>query len=219
MQLVIGNKNYSSWSMRPWILLTHFGVEFEEIPIPLFTEGYQERLRQYSPSLKVPVLIDDGLTVWESLSICEYVNEKYLDGAAWPADTEERSRCRSYCCEMHAGFSEIRTHLPMNCRSRKRIEFGAAIKTECARIDAMWRLALRENRANGPFLFGEFSIADCFFAPVVSRFQTYGVEVSAISRTYMKTVLGTREVQRWIAEATAETEVLEAFEIGETPAP
>ena len=215
MQLVIGNKNYSSWSLRPWLLLSHFGIEFEEVRIRLFEEGFKDSLRPYSPTLKVPVLIDEGSTVWDSLAICEYVNEKYLGGAALPTDIEERGRCRSYCSEMHAGFYEIRNHLPMNCRARRRLRLSTAIKQECARIDNMWQQALAEKRAEGPFLFGPFSVADSFFAPVVTRFRTYGVEVSAPSAAYMETMLQTPALLSWLQQAAAETEILEDYELGE----
>ncbi len=219
MQLVIGNKNYSSWSMRPWLLLTHFGVEFEEIVIPLFVSGYKEELRRYSPSLRVPVLIDSGNTVWDSLSICEYINEKCLDGAAYPRDMAQRSRCRSYCSEMHAGFFEIRNQMPMNCRAQRRLDLDGPILEEIARIDQMWEQALAGAPSDGPYLFGSFSMADCFFAPVVCRFHTYGVKVSNCARSYMDTILQNPAVQRWIDGARAETSVLEAFELGEEISP
>ncbi|MEQ8952522.1 MAG: glutathione S-transferase family protein [Gammaproteobacteria bacterium] len=215
MQLVIGNKNYSSWSMRPWLLMTHFGVEFEEQRIPLFQPGYMERLGQYSPTKRVPVLIDGGLTVWDSLSICEYVNEKYLDGCAYPEDLKTRSLCRSYCSEMHSGFHQIRTHLPMNCRARKALKLNSAIRAECSRIEQLWQQALDSNGGSGPYLFGRFSIADCFFAPVATRFRTYGIKLSPQSSAYRDTILETAAVRRWVREASAETEVLADFELGE----
>jgi glutathione S-transferase len=214
VQLIIGNKNYSSWSMRPWILLRHFGIAFEEIRIPLFVPGYQDELRKYSPTLRVPVLQDGGLTLWDSLAICEYVSEKYLQGAGMPAELMNRARCRSYCCEMHAGFTAIRTALPMNCRAQRRLDLSAEVLAEVERVDELWKQALEEAAGQGDFLFGDFSIADCMYAPVAMRFHSYGVSLSARSQQYLETLLNNSAIKQWREEAAAELEQLSDYEVG-----
>lgn len=215
LQLVIGNKNYSSWSMRPWVLMRHFELPFSEINIPLFTPGYQEQLARYSPSLKVPALIEEDFSVWDSLAICEYLNENYLEGKALPAGREARGLCRAFCSEMHAGFPAIRNELPMNCRARRRLQPSAAAERECRRVDAMWKQARRRFVALGDYLFGRFSIADCMFAPVAMRFHTYGIELGEESAAYAETILNNPAVLQWRADAEAETELLPDFEVGE----
>lgn len=215
MQLVIGNKNYSSWSMRPWLLLRHFNLEFEEVRIALFTQGFQERLSQYSPTLKVPVLLDGDETIWDSMAICEYVSEKYLEGAALPKAIQQRATCRSYCSEMHSGFNAIRSELPMNCRARRRLALNAPLAAECRRIDELWSQAREQHAAEGEYLFGEFSIADCMYAPIVSRFATYGVELSQKSSEYLETMLNTLAFREWLAAAELESETIADGEVGE----
>ncbi len=215
LKLVIGNKNYSSWSMRPWVLMMHFGVEFEEIRIPLFTEGYQERLAEYSPNLKVPVLVDGNLTVWDSLAISEYICEKLLQGRALPESLFQRAQCRAYCAEMHSGFPLIRNQLPMNCRSRRRVEIGPELKGEIARIEALWAEAREANSVVGPYLFGSFSMADAFFAPIALRFRTYGISLDSDAMRYLETLVENRAIQAWVAGAKEEDEELPDFELGE----
>lgn len=215
MQLVIGNKNYSSWSMRPWLLLKHYNIPFEEIKVALFSDGYQQILAKYSPSLRVPVLIDAGNTIWDSLAICEYISEKYLGHKAFPAEVAKRARCRSYCSEMHAGFMSIRSQLPMNCRARRRIEFTPAVVAEISRVDQIWSEARASNGEGGAYLFGEFSIADCFYAPMAMRFHTYGVPLSATAQHYVMTLLENAAVRQWCAEAVLEPESLPDYEVGE----
>lgn len=215
LKLVIGNKNYSSWSMRPWVLMTHFGVQFEEIRIPLFIEGYQQHLSEYSPTLKVPVLIDKDLTIWDSLAISEYVSEKYLQEQAFPSSAAERALCRAYCAEMHGGFFEIRNQLPMNCRARRRVEIGPGLEKEIARIQMLWVEARDRYSDVGPYLFGSFSIADAFFAPVAMRFSTYGITLESKAMGYLETLIGNPAVQAWVSAAKTEQEVLPDFEIGE----
>lgn len=214
MKLVIGNKNYSSWSLRPWLLLSEFGVEFEEIPVSLRPDQIRERIGKYSPSGKVPALIDENLTVWDSLAICEYVNEQYLDGKGWPADPARRAEARSISAEMHSGFQSLRSEMPMNCRARRKVNVSTAAGDDIKRIDQMWSHCRRRFSGDGPWLFGRFSIADCMYAPVVLRFVTYGVRVSQPSLTYMATVTGNRHLQRWLAAAQQETEVLAVNETG-----
>jgi glutathione S-transferase len=215
LQLVIGNKNYSSWSLRAWLLLAHYELDFHEIPIALFTPGYKDELARYSPSLKVPTLIDEELSVWESLAICEYVNEVYLDGRALPSGREARALCRSFCNEMHAGFSAIRSELPMNCRARKRVTLSPEVLAEVARIDALWTQGRRRFVEFGPYLFGKFSLADCMFAPVVMRFQTYGVALGPEATEYCASMLENPALQRWVAAAREEPLQLPQYEVGE----
>lgn len=214
LQLVIGNKNYSSWSLRAWLLLEHFGLDYQEIAISLFTPGYQDELGRYSPSMKVPALIDEELTVWESLAICEYLNEVYLDGKALPSGREARALCRSFCSEMHAGFAAIRAQLPMNCRARKQVTLSAEVVQEVERIDALWTQGRRRFVDFGPYLFGKFSMADCMFAPVVLRFKTYAVALGQEASEYSETMLQNTALQRWVEAARAEDQVLEDYELG-----
>ncbi len=213
MKLIIGNKNYSSWSLRPWLLLSTFELEFEEIQVSLQQSGLQSRLGQYSPNSRVPVLIDESLTVWDSLAICEYVCEKYLAHQGWPNDQVLRAEARSICAEMHAGFMGLRSELPMNCRARRTVKLSAVALQDIARIDQIWSKCLREN--GGPWLFGAFSIADCFYAPVVMRFKTYGISLSEIASEYQAFFLQHNALNRWVAAAYAETEIVPEDEAGE----
>lgn len=215
MQLVIGNKNYSSWSLRPWLLLRHFGIDFEEIPIALFTPGYRDQLRRYSPHGKVPVLIDGELTVWESLAIAEYINEQYLQGRALPAGREARALCRAYCHEMHAGFPALREQLPMNCRARRTLQFGEEVQKECRRIETLWRNGRRRFVGMGDYLFGRFSLADCMYAPVALRFRTYGIVPSEEAGDYCEFLLENAALRQWCADAEQESTVIAAAEIGQ----
>ncbi len=212
MELIIGNKNYSSWSMRPWLLLSHFDIDFEETVIPLYQPRSHELLAEYSPSFKVPVLIDGELTIWESLAICEYINENYLKNRAWPERLKERAVARAYCSEMHAGFSALRRELPMNCRASRKVKMSEQCEHEVHRIDGMWQDAL--NRHDGEWLFGDFSIVDCMFAPVVSRFASYAIDVSDTSQAYMGKILTLPSMQRWYEDAAREPHVIAACEAG-----
>ena len=214
LQLVIGNKNYSSWSMRPWVLLKHFEIEFKETRIPLFEEGYQEELAKYSPTLRVPVLIDGELCVWDSMAIAEYINEKYLDNCALPRKMEQRALCRAYCAEMHSGFLAIRNELPMNIRATRKISLSDEVQSEITRIDALWCDARKLYSATGDYLFGEFSLADCMYAPVAMRFHTYGICLGEISSTYLETLMRSSAISQWCEEAKNEAEISQLFEIG-----
>jgi len=213
MELIIGNKNYSSWSLRPWLLLKHFQVPFDETLIPLYQDDSAALLAQHSPSLKVPVLKDESLTVWDSLAICDYLNEHYLNGQALPTESTARAECRSFCAEMHSGFQHLRNDLPMNCRSSKHLELSADCFADIRRIDSLWQQAL--NTHEGPFLFGEFSLADCMFAPVASRFSTYDVKISALSQSYVTKILGLPAMLEWYASAAKEPYNIPASEVGD----
>jgi glutathione S-transferase len=213
MQLVIGNKNYSSWSLRPWLALKMAGVPFEEIRITLDRPGTRADILAYSPSGRVPCLLDGALTVWDSLAICEYVNETYAGGRLWPAERAARASARAVSAEMHAGFTALRLHLPMDIRGRHP-ERGAAareradVAADIERIHAIWSDCLRH--FGGPWLFGEFSIADAMYAPVVTRFATYDVALDARLDAYSAQVFGSAPMQQWVEAAKAETEVLKA---------
>lgn len=218
MQLVIGNKNYSSWSLRPWLLLAAHGLPFEEVRIPLFTETMPELMKQWTTADKVPVLHDGGLVIWDSLAICEYVSERYLDGQGWPAALESRAVARACSAEMHSGFFALRSQLPMNCRALgRRVEMTAELQREIARIDNLWSGLRLQHAADGPWLFGAFSIADCMFAPVAFRFRTYDVSLSENAANYRDTLLAEKQMQRWLEQAKAESEVIAYAEVGETP--
>ncbi|MDJ0624502.1 MAG: glutathione S-transferase family protein [Desulfocapsaceae bacterium] len=215
MKLIIGNKNYSSWSLRAWLLLSAYEVPFTEERILLSLPGTAAEIGKYNEAGKVPVLHDDGLIIWDSLAICEYVSERYLDGKGWPASLEKRAQARSCAAEMHSGFFHLREDMPMNCRADERhIERSAALQKDIDRIDNLWQGLRKENAAEGPWLFGTFSIADCMFAPVAFRFATYGVELSEESQEYAKSLLNHPEMQLWLSQARQETEVIEAEEVG-----
>jgi glutathione S-transferase len=211
--LVIGNKNYSSWSLRPWLLMRYAQLPFEEVRIPLYTPEAKQRIRQYSPSGKVPCLLDGALAIWDSLAICEYLAERHPGLDLWPSSTEQRAHARSISAEMHSGFANLRSRMSMNCRGRfpghgRTVEVAGEID----RIQRMWGECRERHAEAGPFLFGRFSIADAMFAPVVLRFRTYEVQLNPVCRTYADAILALPAMQQWLGEAVAETEVIAAFE-------
>lgn len=210
--LVIGNKNYSSWSLRPWLLMREAGIDFDERRVPLATPEFHAAMARLSPTRKVPVLHDDDLVVWDSLAICEYVNERWLDGTGWPADRAQRARARSASSEMHSGFALLRDQLPMNCRREPDgYRWSSAAQDDIDRVVSLWR-ELRAGADGGPFLCGAFGIVDAMFVPVVMRFTGYGVRVDADIAAYMDAVRGLAGMQAWIAQARSEAEVIEASE-------
>ncbi len=212
--LVIGNKNYSSWSMRPWLVLKHMGMDFEEIRIALYGGDYKEKILHHSPAGKVPIYKEGDLVVWESLAICEYLAEK--EPSLWPSESIARALARAVSMEMHAGFSALRDALPMNCRAKgRRVEISDEVTRDIQRVTEIWRSCRNTYDSAGPWLFGPFSIADAMYAPVVSRFATYGIECDETSRRYMETVLSNDLVQQWFADAAKETEVIGAEEVGQ----
>ncbi len=215
MNLIIGNKNYSTWSLRAWLLLAANNISFEEIRVPLSVDGTHAALKKYSGAARVPVLQDKGVVIWDSLSICEYVSEQYLDGKGWPEDPIDRALARSSCAEMHSGFFELRAKMPMNCRARGRnVVITDELQEEITRIDNMWTELREQYSAKGKWLFGNFSIADCMYAPVVFRFQTYNVEVSEISRAYMNDLLAHSNIKSWLEQAKKEVETIDCEEVG-----
>lgn len=213
LTLIIGNKNYSSWSLRPWLLLRQAGIPFDEVRIPLYAPGSTEALAAWSPSGKVPALHDGDLRVWDSLAICEYLNERFPDKQLWPADAAARAVARSVSAEMHAGFSALREHMSMNIRARRP---GQGRTPECladvARILAIWTECRARFGGGGNFLFGRFCIADAMYAPVVLRFQTYGVALEGAARDYADAVRALPALREWVAAGVAETERIEQFE-------
>lgn len=216
LKLVIGNKNYSSWSLRPWLLLRRHGLRFEEIRVPLYTPEYAERVAGLSPSGKVPVLHHGPLAVWDSLAICEYVSEQLLDGRGWPADPEARAVARSASAEMHAGFQAVRTNLPMNLRGRFRWRSpGPEIEAEVARITGLWADCRARFGGLGPWLFGEFTIADAMYVPVALRFSVYNTPLEGVAAEYVHTCLTDEHVREWCEGAYRETEELTQFEARE----
>lgn len=215
MKLIIGNKNYSSWSLRAWLLLSAFNVEFEEVKIYLNKQDTAERIIKFNKAGKVPALDDEGLLVWDSLAICEYISETCLDDRGWPQDVKARALARSCCAEMHSGFFVLREKLPMNCRAiGRQVEISHELRREIDRIDSLWSTFRDRFKLQGDYLFGEFSIADCMFAPVVFRFMTYGVEVSATSRAYLHSMLHHPKMQLWLEDAKKEKEVIVEEEVG-----
>ncbi len=212
--LVIGNCRYSSWSLRPWLLLQHFGVAFDTVVLPLDTPGFHRDVHAWSPSGRVPALRHGAIDVWDSLAICEYANEALLDGRGWPAKRAARAHARAVTAEMHAGFAALRGECPMNvCRRMDRpLALSAAAQADVARIDALWCVARERFGGAGQMLFGEFSIADAFYAPVAARIRTYALPVSADAANYVEAVFALPAMQAWLAAAHAETNVLEKYE-------
>ncbi|MBI2744541.1 MAG: glutathione S-transferase family protein [Burkholderiales bacterium] len=218
-KLTIGNKNYSSWSMRPWVLLRQAGIPFEEVLVRFdaFNSGsqFKQTLAGLTPTGKVPVLQDDALVIWDTLAIAEYLAEQFPEKRLWPADKAARARARSVCAEMHSGFSALRSHCPQNIEASLS-EAGAliwrdqaAVRADVARLVAMWSELLQAH--GGPLLFGDFSIADAYFAPVCMRLKTYGLPVPPAITAYMERVAALPGVAAWIADAKAEAD-FRAFE-------
>lgn len=205
LQLVIGNKNYSSWSLRAWLAMRHAGIPFDEILIPLHEANSLDEKLQHAPSGRVPVLKDGDLAIWDSLAICEHVAETHPDLHLWPDAPHARARARSICAEMHSSFENLRSDMPMNCRARKtRKSRRAEVERDIARIQTCWRSTREEFGAEGPFLFGKFSIADSFYAPVASRFFTYDIEVDETARAYQDALFSLPAMQQWMIEAENE---------------
>jgi glutathione S-transferase len=216
LQLVIGNKNYSSWSMRPWVLMRQLDIPFEEIKLRFdFSEGspFRQAVARYSPAGTVPVLVMDGVAVWDTLAIIEALHEAYPRLGVWPADPLRRARSRSLCAEMHAGFSSLRSLCPMNIEASLP-EVGArlwgeydTLRRDVARIERMWADALQAS--GGPMLFGDFSAVDAYYAPVSRRIKTYALPVSAATQAYIERISAMPGVKQWVADALAEADFLD----------
>ncbi len=214
VQLVIGNKNYSSWSLRAWITLRKAGIPFEEIRVPLYVEGYKDELLRHGPAGLVPVYKDAGFVLWDSLAICEFVAEAHPQ--LWPMDKLQRAHARAICAEMHSGFRGIRSRLPMNCRAKnRRVELDADLGQEVRRVETIWTECRQHRDATaGRWLFGQFSIADAMYIPLALHFHTYGINMNATAAAYMENVLGDPDVQSWVAGALAEHNIIEECEVG-----
>jgi glutathione S-transferase len=213
MKLYIGNQNYSSWSLRAWAIFAQFDLDVEIVKLKLFTDDFYKTLESVTPNAKVPALVDDGVAVWDSLAILEYINEAYLAGKAWPSSMAQRAKARAIAAEMHSGFFNVRNQLPMNCRAKRKVELTAATLSDIARIDDIWSQQMAEFPDG--WLFGEWSIADAMFAPVVLRMETYGIELSSSARQYQQKQLNSPAIQKWLAEASLETDIVEEDEAGE----
>lgn len=212
--LYVGNRNYSSWSLRPWLLLAHFGVDFETRVVPLGTPAFAAEVPPVSPTGRVPALVHGDVNVWDSLAIAEYADEALLDGRGWPADRAARAHARAIVAEMHSGYAALREQCPMNIRRRLAVPLpiDARAERDVARVLAAWRTARERHGAGGPFLFGTFTIADAYFAPVVFRLRSYALPRDAESQRYMDAVIALPATQQWVAAGLAETERLEDTE-------
>lgn len=216
LTLVIGNRNYSSWSLRPWILMRHLGLEFTEHLIPLDTDEFKDEVAKYGPSGRVPVLRHGSVTVWDSLAICEYIAE--LTGKGWPKDPAARAMARSVSAEMHSGFVNLRMEWPMNARARnRRTPMTPGLDADIERVEEIWIDCRRAYGSAGPWLFGEYSIADAMYAPVVLRFNTYGAQLSDTARWYFATVLEDGALQEWVKEAQGEPWKTDSEKVGLAP--
>lgn len=205
MKLVIGNKNFSSWSLRPWLALKHCEVPFEEEVIALDQPDTAERIRKHSPSGRVPTLIDGDLTLWDSIAICEYLNEKFPQRQLWPADPKKRAVARSVSAEMHSGFAALRTHHPMKFKNDLPSSMlRDDVKADVARIDEIWTTCREKYGQGGPFLFGAFSIADAMYAPVVSRCRTYHLPLGKVAQVYADLIWNLPAMQQWLEASRAE---------------
>jgi glutathione S-transferase len=211
--LIIANRNYSSWSLRPWLALTAAGVEFDEVLVQLGTPETEAAIRRWSPSGRVPAFRDGDIVVWDSLAICEHVAETHPEAALWPADPVARAIARSVTAEMHSGFASLRSHMTMNIRaSYPDAGRGEGVEEDIARVAAIWTDCRTRFGAGGDLLFGHFTIADAFYAPVVSRFRTYGVALSGAAGDYMDAVWALPAMQDWVEKALAEPWKVERYD-------
>jgi glutathione S-transferase len=211
--LFIGNHNYSSWSLRPWILMRHLGIDFREVVIPLDQPDSHARITQVNPAGKLPLLRHGELEVWESIAICEYLCE--LAGAGLPRERAARAVARSVAAEMHAGFAALRRAWPMNARATgRRTAMSADLQRDVARITSLWSGCRQRHGADGPWLFGDYSLADAMYAPVALRLRTYGATPAGAAGDYLATVLADAHLADWIAAAAAEPWTIPAEEVG-----
>jgi glutathione S-transferase len=215
-KLIIGNKNYSSWSLRPWLLLREADIEFDEHRIVLDTETTQAEIAEFSPAGRIPVLQLGDLAVWDSLAICETVAERWPEKRLWPDDADERAYARSISAEMHAGFGLLRECMPMNCRAMgRKVPIPDELGDEIDRVIAIWSDCHKHFGDRGGWLFGRFSIADAMYAPVVLRLRTYGINLPESAGYYPQRLLESDAMQDWLAAAECEIEVIEADEKGQ----
>ena len=213
LKLAIANKNYSSWSMRPWVLLTQAGIAFEEIQLKFSDVGKVHGIEPYSPTRQVPVLIVDGEPVWDTLAICEAVAELFPQKNLWPSDARARQMARSICAEVHAGFRNLRDAMPMNIRaSHPGKGMSPAVQRDIDRIVEIWQSCRERFGQGGELLFGQFTAADAFYAPVATRFRTYAVALPPAAQRYADALLDLSAVREWMAQARRETEFVRADE-------
>ena len=213
LQLAIANKNYSSWSMRPWVLLAQAGIAFDEIQLKFTDAGKVEGIAPYSPTRQVPVLIVDGEPVWDTLAIAETAAELFPHKQLWPSDARARQIARSICAEMHAGFRNLRGAMPMNIRaSHPGKGMSPAVQQDIDRIVEIWQSCRARYGSGGDMLFGQFTIADAYYAPVATRFRTYAVTLPPVAQRYADALLELSAVREWIAQARRETEFVRADE-------
>lgn len=212
--LVIGNKNYSSWSMRPWVWMRHHGISFKEQRIPLHTPETADQIAACGAGSTVPILIDGELRVWDSLAILEHLAEQYPDCAGWPSDVAARAQARSISAEMHSGFMALRSEMPMNCRQKIRdISMSDLAQKDVDRINTIFNDCRQQYANTGEWLFGEYSIVDAMFTPVVMRFNTYGIGLDSMAADYLQTVSAQAAVVEWVDASHQETEVIESEEM------
>lgn len=202
MKLIIGNKRYSSWSLRPWILMKHFDIPFEEVLIKLDLPDTTTNIKKYNPTGKVPALIDNDFLIWESAAIMEYLNERFPEKKMYPVKPEDRALARALSMEMHAGFNQMREHLSFNVRNNfEDFDLSPAME-DIKRVKTIWTEALTKSK--GPFLFGDFSIADAMYAPVVGRFKSYGVQVEGLVKNYCESIMSLPAMKEWYEGAMKE---------------
>lgn len=214
-RLVIGNKNYSTWSLRAWLLLREAGIEFDEHRIALDTATTADEIAAFGAAGTVPILQLGKLTIWDSLAICETVAERWPDKSLWPADADARAQARSFCAEMHSGFAMLRECMPMNCRAMgRKVELPDVLTKDIDRIIAIWSGCHNAYGGNGGWLFGEFSVADAMFAPVTLRFRTYGINLPESACHFPRRLLESPAMQEWLAAAETEVEVIDGDEKG-----
>ena len=209
-ELVIGNKNYSSWSLRAWLHLRESGIDFKETRVPLFEGDWRQRLARYSPAGRVPVLVDQDLRIWDTMSIFEYLLEQEADAVGWPRDPAARARARSVTAEMHSGFLAVREYLPQNVRARDPIDphtYSQDLQGQLARIQQIWATCYEDS--GGPWLFGAFSLADVMYAPVALRFVTYDVALEGHSRDFVEAIQSLESVVEWVRDSAAESESID----------
>jgi len=215
LKLAIGNKNYSSWSMRPWLALRANDIPFEEVVIPLYTDdpADKQRIVDFSRAGKVPVLVDGDITVWDSLAIIEYIAERFPEKKLWPDERAARAHARAVCAEMHSGFMALRSECGMNLhRPVRAVKLSVDAQANVARVQEIWRECRARHGAAGPFLFGRFGAADAMCAPFVHRFRTFAIEVTPQAKAYMETMMALPAFQEWTRDGLAETLVIEKFE-------
>lgn len=215
LKLILGNKNYSSWSLRPWIAMRNAGIPFEEEVIPLYEPGSAERMAAYSPTGKVPVLIDGDMVIWESLAILEHIAERFPKAQLWPADAKARACARAISSEMHAGFLPLRKHFPMNMRREvRKLDLADDVAANVCRIEQIWTDCRQRFGAGGSFLFGAFGAADAMYAPIVSRFESYAIGVGPVAKDYMTAMMALPAWIEWRNAGVVEPWVMPGNEVG-----